>query len=44
MQTRRELYQLIGYHEFEALDSSIVRTILREDAPIIPVSSGTPPK
>jgi methylisocitrate lyase len=33
MQTRQELYQLIGYHEFEALDSSIVRTILREDAP-----------
>jgi methylisocitrate lyase len=32
MQTRQELYQLIGYHEFEALDSSIVRTILREDA------------
>jgi len=33
MQTRQELYQLIGYHEFEALDSSIVSTILREDAP-----------
>ena len=27
MQTRAELYETIGYHEFEALDSSIVRSI-----------------
>ena len=27
MQTREELYALIGYHEFEALDASIVKTI-----------------
>lgn len=28
MQTRDELYKLIGYHEFEALDASIVKTVL----------------
>ena len=28
MQTRAELYATIGYHEFEALDSSIVETIV----------------
>ena len=28
MQTRDELYTLIGYHEFEALDASIVKTVL----------------
>jgi len=28
MQTRAELYATIGYHEFEALDQSIVKTII----------------
>ncbi len=28
MQTRAELYETIGYHEFEALDASIIATIL----------------
>ena len=28
MQTRADLYRTIGYHEFEALDSSIVETVL----------------
>ena len=28
MQTRAELYATIGYHEFEALDSTIVETVL----------------
>jgi hypothetical protein len=28
MQTRDELYKLIGYHEFEALDAPIVKTVL----------------
>ena len=28
MQTRAELYDLIGLHEYEALDASIVATIL----------------
>jgi methylisocitrate lyase len=28
MQTRAELYATIGYHEYEALDASIVRTVL----------------
>lgn len=28
MQTRRELYETIGYHDFEALDEQIVATIL----------------
>lgn len=28
MQTRAELYETIGYHEFEALDASIVQTVL----------------
>ena len=30
MQTRAELYETIGLHEYEALDSSIVQTILPE--------------
>ena len=33
MQTRTELYQAIGYHDYEALDESIVKTITPEDAP-----------
>jgi methylisocitrate lyase len=28
MQTRAELYDTIGYHDFEALDASIIATIL----------------
>jgi methylisocitrate lyase len=32
MQTRAELYSTIKYHEYEALDSSINRTILENDA------------
>ena len=33
MQTRAELYATIGYHEFEALDSSIVETIVPTSMP-----------
>jgi 2-methylisocitrate lyase-like PEP mutase family enzyme len=33
MQTRAELYATIGYHEFEALDSSIVASIAPEGMP-----------
>jgi methylisocitrate lyase len=33
MQTRRELYHTLGYHEFEALDASIVRTVVPEGGP-----------
>jgi methylisocitrate lyase len=28
MQTRAELYETIGYHDYEALDASIVATVL----------------
>ena len=31
MQTRRELYATIGYHAYEALDASIVKTITPEE-------------
>ena len=31
MQTRRELYDLIGYHDYEALDEAIARSILPDD-------------
>ena len=31
MQTRRELYQLIGYHDYEALDDSIARSVSLPD-------------
>ena len=30
MQTRKELYSAIGYHDYEALDASIVRTVVPE--------------
>ena len=30
MQTREELYETISYHDYEALDASIVRTITPE--------------
>jgi methylisocitrate lyase len=31
MQTRNELYRLIGYHEYEALDASIIKTVIPAD-------------
>ncbi|MGY9054849.1 MAG: methylisocitrate lyase [Alphaproteobacteria bacterium] len=31
MQTRAELYQTIGYHDFEALDDSVAATIVPDD-------------
>ena len=33
MQTRAELYDTIGYHEYEALDASIVETIVPQGMP-----------
>jgi methylisocitrate lyase len=33
MQTRAELYETIGYAEYEALDSSIVKTIVPQAMP-----------
>ncbi|MEX6725614.1 methylisocitrate lyase [Parapedomonas caeni] len=33
MQTRAELYDIIGLHDYEALDSSIVRTVIPERPP-----------
>ena len=33
MQTRAELYATIGYHEFEELDSSIVRSLIPNGNP-----------
>ena len=33
MQTRAQLYETIGYHEYEALDASLVRTIVPEGMP-----------
>jgi methylisocitrate lyase len=33
MQTRAELYDLIGYHQYEALDASIVETIVPQGMP-----------
>lgn len=33
MQTRAELYATIGYHDYEALDASIVRTIVPQGMP-----------
>jgi methylisocitrate lyase len=33
MQTRAELYGLIGLHEYEALDASIVRTVIPDGPP-----------
>lgn len=33
MQTRVELYEMIGYREFEALDSSIIETIIPQGMP-----------
>lgn len=33
MQTRQELYDTIGYHEYEALDASIVKTVVPQGMP-----------
>ena len=33
MQTRAELYEAIGYHDYEALDASIVKTVIPEGMP-----------
>ena len=33
MQTRAELYDTIGYHQYEALDASIVGTIVPQGMP-----------
>ena len=33
MQTRAELYETIGYHAYEALDSSLIRTVVPEGMP-----------
>jgi methylisocitrate lyase len=33
MQTRAELYEAIGYHDYEALDASIVKTVVPEGMP-----------
>ncbi|MBL8700068.1 MAG: methylisocitrate lyase [Alphaproteobacteria bacterium] len=38
MQTRKELYATIGYHDYEALDASIVRTITPEAMPQRPAA------
>src|SRR5271166_690483 len=31
MQTRSELYALIGYHDYETLDASIIKTVIAEE-------------
>jgi methylisocitrate lyase len=33
MQTRAELYETIGYHAYEALDASLIRTVVPEAMP-----------
>ena len=33
MQTRAELYKTIGYHDYEALDASIVKTVIPQGMP-----------
>jgi methylisocitrate lyase len=33
MQTRAELYETIGYHAYEALDASLIRTVVPEGMP-----------
>src|SRR3954447_3278965 len=33
MQTRAELYETIGYHQYEALDASIVQTVIPQGMP-----------
>lgn len=34
MQTRAELYETLGYHEYEALDRSIIRSLVPETPPL----------
>jgi len=31
MQTRRQLYELIAYHDYEALDGAIARSVLPDE-------------
>lgn len=33
MQTRAQLYETIGYHEYESLDASLIRTVVPEGMP-----------
>jgi methylisocitrate lyase len=33
MQTRAELYDMIGLHDYEALDASIVQTVIPDGMP-----------
>lgn len=33
MQTRRQLYELIGYHDYEALDETIAKSVLPDELP-----------
>jgi methylisocitrate lyase len=33
MQTRAQLYETIGYHDYEALDASLIRTVVPEGMP-----------
>jgi methylisocitrate lyase len=33
MQTRAELYETIGYHDYEALDATIARSAVPETPP-----------
>ena len=33
MQTRAELYATIGLHDYEALDASIIKTVIPEGMP-----------
>ncbi len=33
MQTRQELYDTIRYHEYEALDASLVKTVVPQGMP-----------
>jgi methylisocitrate lyase len=33
MQTRTQLYEVIGYHEYEALDQTLVKTVMPEGMP-----------
>ncbi|MBX9700299.1 MAG: methylisocitrate lyase, partial [Acetobacteraceae bacterium] len=33
MQTRAELYATIGYHDYEALDATLVRTVIPQAMP-----------
>ena len=33
MQTRAQLYETIGYHDYEALDATLIRTVVPEGMP-----------